>query len=269
MNILADIVIIGDSDSGHNLLDTFAKHPSRPKVAFISKKFKSTTTNDYAHVQYFGSEVNYIGYRQRLFCCYLKNGDNIFSTHLIIASGLNYAPLMLGDKQVPCVFNALDETPKHSKEQPALVLCNRDSDAKFAIEVAKKYKQVYLCTSAIEIAKIVNAATVKKLARAENIAVLPNTSIVDVVTDRQGNLLKVVLDNYSEITCAAIYAKTDSKPALDFVPKKIVDKADGLPVVNESCESTLVPCCFVVGTCLPKYTKAMEQKMIDKILKDF
>ena len=269
MNILVDIVIIGDSDSGHNLLDTFAKQPARPKVAFISKKFKSTTTNDYAHVQYFGQEVKYISYRQRLFCCYLQNGDNIFSTHLIIASGLEYAPLMLNDKQVPCVFNTLDETPKHSKDQPALVICNKDSDAKFAMEVAKKYKQVYLCTRAVEITKVVNAATAKKLAKAENIAVLPNTSLLDTTTDRYGNLQKVVLDNYSEITCAAIYAKTDSKPALEFVPKKIVAREANLPTVTENCESTLVPCCFVVGTCLPKYTKAMEQKMIDKILKDF
>ena len=269
MNFRVDVMIVGDSKAGHEILDKIASSKSSIKVAFISQTFKSTTTHDYLNVKYFRDEVKHVSYRHRLFCCYMENGDNIFSTHLIVASGLNYEPLIIDNEIVANVFNNLDDVPKLAKDQPALVICKQDSDVKFAIEVAKKYKQVYVCTKAIAITECASAATVKKLDKIENLAVLPNTSIKKVFFDKCGVLQKVELDNYSEITCSAIYCKTDSTPAIEFVPKKIVPRENGYPVVKENCESELVPGCFVAGNCLKKYTKAMEQRLIESVLKDF
>lgn len=268
MNFRVDIMVVGDSKSGHDILDKLASSKAAPKVAFISQAFKSTTTHDYANVKYFRDEVMYVSYRHRLFCCYMKNGNNVFSTHLVIASGLDYAPLLINNEQVPCVFNNIDDVPKSAKDSPALVICDQDSDAKFALEVAKKYKQVYLCTSVADLTKSISATTIKKLDKTENLAVLPNTSIQKVISDNDV-LQKVELDNYSEVNCSAIYIKTVAKPAITFVPEKIFAREDGYPVVSENCESTLVPGCFAAGNCLKKYTKAMEQKLVDTILKDF
>jgi thioredoxin reductase len=268
MNYLVDIMVVGDSKCGHEILDSLATSKPNVKFAFISQAFKSTTTHDYVNVKYFKDEVAYVSYRHRLFCCYLQNGDHVYGTHLIIASGLTYEPLVVNNEQVPCVFNTVDDVPKAAKDQPALVICNQDSDAKFALEVAKKYKQVYLCTKEVDITNSVSAVTAKKLAKAENLAVLPNASIKKVVSDKDV-LQKVMLDNYSEINCAAIYAKTTAKPATEFIPRKILPREDGYPAVAENCESTLVPKCFAAGNCLKKYTKAMEQKLLDTILKDF
>ena len=144
MNFRVDVIVIGDSKAGHEILDKIAAKRTDIKLAFISKAFKSTTAHDYVNVKYFRDEVAYVSYRHRLFCCYLKNGDNIFSTHLIAAPGLDYEPLVLNNEPVPCVLNTLDDVSKLAKEQPALVIHNQESDAKFALEVAKKYKQVYL-----------------------------------------------------------------------------------------------------------------------------
>lgn len=268
MNFRVDVMIVGDSKSGHDILDKLASSKPSLKVAFISRSFKSTTTHDYTNVKYFRDEVSYVSYRHRLFCCYLKNGDNIFSTHLVVASGLEYEPLVVNNEQVPCVFNTVDDVPKAAKDRPALVICNQESDVKFALDVAKKYKQVYLCTKALDITENTSATTAKKLAKLENLAILPNTSIKNVISDK-GTLQKVELDNYSEINCSAIYAKTTAKPAIEFIPRKILHREDGYPVVTENCESTLVPGCYAAGNCLKKYTKAMEQKLVDSILKDF
>lgn len=268
MNFRVDVIVVGDSKSGHNILDKLALYKPALNIAFISQSFKSTTTHDYANVKYFKDEVTYVSYRHRLFCCYMKNGDNVFSTHLVVASGLNYEPLIVNNEQVPCVFNTLDDVPKSAKDQPALVVCNHESDAKFALEVAKKYKQVYLCTKEVNLAESISATTAKKLDKVENIAVLPNASLQKVISDN-GVLQKAELDNYSEINCSAIYAKTQSHPAIEFMPRKILHKEDEYPVVTENCESTLVPGCFVAGNCLKKYTKAMEQKLIETLLKDF
>ena len=48
MNYQVDIMIVGDSKVGHEILDKIAASKPTIKVAFISKKFKSTTTHDYS-----------------------------------------------------------------------------------------------------------------------------------------------------------------------------------------------------------------------------
>ena len=100
MNFRVDVVIVGDSKSGHAILDKLASSKSALNIAFLSKSFKSTTTHDYKNVKYFKDEVEYVSYRHRLFCCYMKNGDTIFSTHLVIASGLTYEPFMVNNEYV-------------------------------------------------------------------------------------------------------------------------------------------------------------------------
>lgn len=268
MNFRFDVIIVGDSSSGHAILDKLATSKSPIKVAFISKSFKSTTTHDYNNVTYFREEVAYVSYRHRLFCCFTKNGNSIFSTHLIIASGLAYEPFVLNTKQLPYVRNSVDDVTEIAKDQSALIVYNQASDVKFALDIAKKHKQVYLCTKEFDISKSISAAMLKKLNTAENIVVLSNAAINEVVCENSV-VQKVTLDNYTDVDCSAIYAKTATKPALDFIPEKMLVRENDYPVVTEYCESTLMPKCFVVGSCLKKYTKTMEQNMIDIILKDF
>ena len=117
-------------------------------------------------------------------------------------------------------------------------------------------------------AESLSAATAKKINKAENITVLHNASIKNAISD-SGVLQRVELDNYSEIACSAIYLKNDSAPAIDFIPRKIISRDGAYPIVRDNCESYLVPGCFIAGTCLKKYTKAMEQKIVESILRDF
>jgi thioredoxin reductase len=268
MNYQVDIVVIGDSKNGNEIVKNIASVNPTIKVAFISREFKSTTTHDFLNVEYVKEEVTFTDYKNRLFGCYLKNGDRIYCTHLVIASGLAYQPLLLNNKQVPCVYNNTEDIPKIAKSQPAIVIGNDNSDVKFALAVAKKYKQVYFCTKDLTL-KNVTAANVKKLAEVENLVVLPNTSIINVVTEND-ILQKVELDNYSTINCSAIYVKTDSTPDINFVSDKLIQKDElGYLVVNKNAESMLVPKCFAIGTCTVKSTKKMGQLLVDTILSDF
>ena len=268
MNCQVDIIIIGDSKAGHETVKNIASANPEIKVAFISREFKSTTTHDYLNVEYVKEEVVFTDYRNRLFGCYLKNGDRIYGTHLIIASGLQYEPLMLHNKQVPCVFNNTDDIPKNSKNQPAIVIGNNNADVKFALTVAKKYKYVYLCTKSLNIENT-TAANVKKLTDSKNIQILPNTSILKVFAP-EGILQKVDLDNYSTVTCSAIYVKTASKPEVSFVSDKLIKKdLEGYLEVLANAESALVPKCFAIGNCVKNYTNKMNKLMVENILKDF
>lgn len=268
MNCQVDIIIIGDSKEGHEVLKNIASTNPKIKIAFISREFKSTTTHDYLNVEYIKEEVVLVDYRNRLFGCYLGNDDRIYGTHLIIASGLKYKPLVLNNKEVPCVFHNTEDIPKTAKNQPAIVIGNNNADVKFALAVAKKYKYVYLCIEKLNIENV-TSANLKKLNDTANIQVLPNTRLLKVNAP-DGILQVVELDNYSTITCSAIYVKTASTPETNFVLTNLIKKdANGYFEVTESAESTIVPKCFAIGTCIKKYTKRMGQSIVETILEDF
>jgi thioredoxin reductase len=214
MTCQVDIIVIGDSKDGHEAVKKIASTNPAIKMVFISREFKSSTTRDYLNVEYLKEEVVFTDYKNRLFGCYLKNGDRIYSTHLIIASGLSYAPLILNNKQVPCVFNNTDDIPKTAKNQQAIVLGQQDADVKFAVAIAKKFKYVYFCTESLT--PNITDKNIQKLINIENLVVLPNTSIAKFsATDNVLN--SVDLSSYSTLTCSAIFAKTKATPETSFV----------------------------------------------------
>lgn len=267
MNRQFDIIIIGDSKEGNNTLKYIATLKPTIKIAFISREFKSSTTHDFLNVEYIKGEVAFTDYRNRLFGCYLASGERFYCTHLIIASGLKYEPYRVGNKRVPCVYNTTNDIPNNARTRPALVIANSDKEVKFAMSVAKKYKQIYLCTPTIELKA--QPSTLKKLDDTKNIVVLPNTSILRVSTSDEA-LNKVELDNYSTVTCSAIYIKTATVPETSFVSDKLILKNEEqyLDTMN-NLESSLVPKCFAVGNCVKKSTKKMISNMYETILNDF
>lgn len=267
MNSQVDIVVIGDSCDGRDAVKKIASTRPYIKMAFISREFKSTTTHDYLNVEYIKDEVVFTDYKNRLFGIYLKSGGRMFCTHLVIASGLKYSPLLIGHKQIPNVYNNADDIPKNSKNQPAVVIGNSNADVKFALAVAKKYKHVYLCTKNIVIEDITESNK-KKLSEAVNIATLPNTSIIKFQATN-GVLQTIELDNYSTVTCSAVYAKTDAAPETAFVSNIVSKDNTGYLITTDCAQSLLVPKCFAIGNCARKCTKKMKSAMVEAIIKDF
>jgi thioredoxin reductase len=268
MNLQFDIIVIGDSKEGREAVKKLASANPTIKMAFVSREFKSTTTHDYLNVEYIKDSVTFTDYRNRLFGCYLESGDRLFCTHMIIASGLSYLPFTVNNKQVPCVFNNTDDIPKTAKNQPAVVIGTDNSDAKFALEVAKKYKHVYLCNKSISFEGL-TPANEKKLNEASNIVVLPNTSVVKFLAE-EDSLKKVELDSYSTINCSAIFVKTQATPETLFVSDKLIVKDDkGYLMTTNISQSSLVPKCFAIGSCASKSTKKMFEAMIENILNYF
>lgn len=267
MNRQFDVIVVGDSKAGNAAIKSIASASRNIKVAFISIEFKNSTTRDFLSVEYIKGEVTFTDYKNRLFCCYLANGERHYCTHLIIASGVGYAPLIVGHKPVAGIFNTVNEIPKATKNQVAIVVGHRDADVKLAIAVAKKYKYVYLCIEAMDID--VTEATRKKLAMVENLLMLHNTSLAKAIfTDN--SIISVSLDNYTKITCNAIFAITAASPETTFVSEKLICKdASGYLETTAACQSSLVPKCFAIGNCACKSTKKMQTTMIETILNDF
>lgn len=267
MNSQYDIIVVGDSKQGNKVLKLLATANKILKIAFISSSFKKTTTHDFLNVEYIKSEVSLVDYKNRLFGCYLANGDRLYCTHLVIATGLHYEPLMINNKQVPSVFNNTDEIDKLAKHQQAVVFATGDADVKLALQVAKKYKYVYFCISSIT--PNITDKNMKKLASTENLVILPNTNIAKFKA-KENILNTIELDNYSTLTCSAIFIKTKSAPEVFFIPDNIISRDEnGYLITSKSLESILVPKCYAVGNCVRKNTEKMTSAMVEAILKDF
>jgi thioredoxin reductase len=271
MNYQYDLIIIGDSKEGNQLVKSIATANININIAFISREFRATTTPDFLNVEYIKDEVTLTNYKNRLFGCYLNGGDQLYATHLIFAVGQKYAPFTVNNKKVPNVFNTVVDVPKEAKKLPAAVLVNKEADITMAFEVAKKYKYVYLCLD--EFAGRCYEVINKKLAQKQssNIVVLPNTHIKKVSAYDE-TLINIELDNYSTVLCSAIYVKTAVSPDTACVPTRAsLIKADeaGYFETTDKLESTLVPKCFAAGTCAKKCTKKMINSLIEIILTDF
>lgn len=266
MNRQFDVIIIGDSKAGNAAVKSIAGVNRNIKVAFISREFKRSTTRDFLNVEYIKDEVSYTDYNRGLFGCYLKSGARNYCTHLIIATGLGYAPFKVGNKVVPGVFNTANEIPKTSKQQVAVVIGYQEIDVKLALAVAKKYKYVYLCSRAMELTA--SKATLNKLNEINNLLVIQNVSPTKV-TFEENVLTSITLDNYSKITCNAIFAVTAATPETEFISEKLISKENGYLKTTSNAQSLLVPKCFAVGTCVSKSTKKMQTAMIEAVLGDF
>ncbi len=271
MNYQYDLIIIGDSKEGNQLVRSIASANLNIKIAFISREFKTATTPDFLNVEYLKDEVALTDYKNRLFGCYLKSGKRLYATHLVFAVGQKYAPFIVNNKKVPNVFNTVVDVPKEAKKLPAVVLANNEADVGMALEVAKKYKYVYLCLD--DFGNWISDSMRKKLLlkQAANIVVLPNTHI-NKVSIKDEILSIVELDNYSTVTCAAVYVKTAVSPDTSCVPvRACLIKANeaGYLETDNKLESTLVPKCFAVGSCAQKCTKKMLESLTETILTDF
>jgi thioredoxin reductase len=271
MNYQYDLIIIGDSKEGNQLLKSIATANLNTKIAFISREFKSTTTPDFLNVEYLKDEVILTDYKNRLFGCYLKSGTRLYATHLVFAVGQKYTPFMVNNKKVPNVFNTAVDIPKEAKKLPAIVLVRNETDVKLAFEVAKKYKYVYLCLD--EFAGKCYEAVNKKLMQQQssNIVVLPNTHIKKVSAYDE-TLINIELDSYSTVLCSAIYVRTDVSPDTACISTRaglIKANEAGYLETDSKLESTLVPKCFAVGNCTQKCTKKMLNSLIETILTDF
>lgn len=267
MNYRFDVVVIGDSANGNEAVKKIASASNAINIAFVSRTFKRKTSREFINVEYILDEVAFVDYKNRLFCCCLASGDNLFSTHLIVASGLVYAPFYINNKVVDNVFNTPVDIDPGAREQQAIVVGNTDEDIKLAIAVAKKYKYVYLCNPCLELNA--SKASKQKLESLDNLLVLPNATISKAVSNDAG-LQHVELTTYSNITCSAIFVKTQAMPETQFIPVKIMAKdADGKLITLDNLESTIVPRCFATGSCTIKNTKNMSKAMYNTIISDF
>lgn len=238
-----DLIIIGTDLQIDTFKETFAG--SNINIAVVGDLTEEL--QEYSNITCFKAPFELLDYRNRLFGCYLEGGIRLYSTTILVALGTKNLPLICKNKPVPNVYYNSKTYPKGSKDMQAIVLGGSQKCLRYALDISKKFRYVYVCSDSFEL-----QGTEKQKARLEackNVVVLPGTKLVNVVT-KNGTLQTVELDTYSTITCSAIYADTPLMPNVKGVPNRFFQQTtEKFLLTSQTGESTLIPNLFATGTC--------------------
>jgi thioredoxin reductase len=247
---LYDILILGGEPAGLDLAQALSD--SGLEVAIISSNFNyRTKAHEFANITVMEDPVVFLTYYHGLLALTLKNNAVILGRNLILATGTKPTKLSLKNQNI--LYKTADIKEKRKNEQ-AVVSGNGNQAITFALDLAKKFRYVYLCSQDYEPQG--SKSLLRKLSETPNIVHLPGCSVSQCKNDRNGMLAEVCLDTYESIKTNTFVASTPRTPDLPAFTKKFVEVLDsGHADVTQNFESKLVPGVFFIGSLVPKMSK--------------
>jgi len=248
---LYDVIVIGASVEGIALCEYLNAENPDLKVALVSKSFKYLTPKNKltATVQIVGESV-YSSYYHGVIGFTLKDKSALYGKAAVIATGSK----PIKNNAIPGIVHKPIDIPEVSKNSQVVVNGGTADAVKYSIELSKKFKYVYLCSSEFDIN--CDLRLKKKLNDLPNVVHLPGCNIVSCRRDKNGKLQEVTLDTYSTIHCSALVGAYGRLPDISGISVKMLDiDKDGYAVVNNKNASTKVSNIYVVGPCAKRNTK--------------
>ena len=260
-NKLYDVIIVGASEEGLNFCTQLKNKAPNAKIAFISKHFNfRTKKHNLEGVDIFEKEAVFSYYRQRLLGIYTADREGVFGKAIVLATGSK--PTKSTFKNTNIRYNI--EGIKPSKNTAAVVFGDSNLAASYAIQLAKKFKYIYLCSNSISLN--CDSKYIKKIENIANIVHLPNCNITACKNDKEGNLSEIQLDTYSSIKCSTLVMCLGRSPEVSGIDKRIVKlDSEGYIVTKEFCETTEIPNIFAIGACT-KNSKTKILPVVNKLM---
>lgn len=225
-------------------------------VDFAEKMYEQVTS--LPTVTHFINEVNLIKYNYGSFIIYFTNGSFICSKSLIVATGNKPRELKLNTKNV--YYCVTCDGPFFKKEN-VLVVGSGNTGAAYALELATYCKHVYICD--ITMNMMCESITAEKIKNNKKITFLPNCSIKEVKSDKEGNLKTVITSTGNELPVKAIFGAIGMIPQTDVISIQFVKKDEKGYIISDDCKTTLVPGVFVAGDCRQKTIRQVTTAVSD------
>lgn len=240
-----DLLIVGAGTAGLQYLkQNYKKFANVGVVCRDDKNKIINLANKYNTVDFIKQTVLYASYYHGLITLEVEDNHVILCKQLVIATETKP-----DDKHVAYKYY---HKFAHSdiKEDSVIVIIgdsSKSSDAaKFAIECAKKAKQVYFIDSSFKLK--CGAADRCKISNIKNLQRLAGTTVAAV--QELKSIKKVCLDNFDVLACTDIYM-FDFKIPETFTTVVGLYKKDmyGHILVNKDNQTTIVPTIYAIGGC--------------------
>ncbi|MBP5468352.1 MAG: FAD-dependent oxidoreductase [Candidatus Riflebacteria bacterium] len=251
-NDLFDVVVLGASNEGIALCEYIKTKAPEKNVALVSRHFNFVKPNNkLADTVLITGDSAFSSYVKGLVVLTLKNKKTVCGKNLVIATGAT--PI----KTTTLKNNNICYSPrdlKPAKMKPAIVYGDGTTAVKYSLQMAKKFKYVYLCSDTFKLN--CESKLARRLNDTANIVHLPNCHITTCKNNKDGNLCEVTLDTYDTINCSALVMALGRMPDVNGIDTKMVElDQDRYIKINSLHQTTKVPNIYAIGECTRHNTK--------------
>lgn len=260
------VIILGGDPSGLALAEQLSQ--AKLPTALVSTNLVYKTSQDLTNIDIVEKQGIFLSFTHGLFGITLADRTSIFGESLVIATGTK--PIKASLKNHNIIYKPSDIKGKY-KHLPAVVFGNNDFAVEAALDFAKRFRYVYLCSDSFELACSKRLA--KKIANTANIVHLPNSGLLSCKNDKSGQLSEIILQTYDSIKSSVLLISNGRLPDVpQFLKRYIKVNAAGYAEVKSNKESTLVPGVYAIGGVLEKSSKKdinnLAQGLVAKFKED-
>ena len=265
-NELYDVIILGASDAGIALCEMLKAKSPETKVALVSKHFNYVrSANKLLDTKLISGESVISSYNHGVIILTLKDRSLVVGKNLVIATGGKPIKATKDAFKNTNICYKPSEITINPKNRPAVVYGDGELAVSHALELAKKFKYVYLCSSVFKLD--CNSKLLNKLNNTANVVHLPNCHITSCKNDKEGKLAEVTLDTYETIKCSALVLALGRLPDVSGVGARMIElDQDSYVKINSLHQTTIVPTIYAVGECTKHNTKRSITTVCNHIL---
>lgn len=263
-DILYDLLIVGASKFSFYIVKELKKKQPDIKIAVISSNFNHIEPKQLEKVDSLQDTVAYLDYFRGLIRVYTKT-SYYCARYVIVSTGTNqvFAEDFITEKLLK-IASSDKVFPENSQDLNLAVLGTSNTTLATAIDLAKHFKQVYVCSPNMTFRP--GNKTKEKIAKLKNIKVFNNCTIVDYKLNN-GQLASIILDTYAELDCSKLVIVSQRKPDVPKAFSRVCKVNEKGALVVDSEGRTSLKNIYALGGCASRYSATALDDIVNTVLK--
>ena len=265
-DILYDLLIVGASKLSFYVVKKLKEKQPSIKIAVISSNFDHIEQKQLDKVDFLQDTVAYLDYFRGLVRVYTKT-SYYCAKYIIISTGTS--PLFnedfITDKLLKVASSDYRDLPENSQELNLVVLGTSNTTVSTAVDLAKHFKQVYVCSPNMTF-RLGNKIK-EKIAKLKNIKIFNNCTVVDYdLVDNK--LVTVTLDTYAKLDCSKLVIISQRKPDIPPAFSRVCQVDEKGAIMVDQIGRTNLKNIYALGGCANHYNATALDNVIENILQN-
>ena len=255
--LIYDLIVIGESQEGLDLIKELYKLNSELKILLIS----STVSKQVKGAEAIEKTVIDVQYSYGVAVAIISYIEAYLAKNIVFATGQIATKLM--NEPDNNVYYNVKAIKKGTND--VVVFGNNANTINEAISISRKVKRVFICEESNSLAVLVDKQITP---RYDNISYLPMSKIINYSYDADGKLNMVYLNTLAELPCDALYVSVGKKPdTATFSSRMLKLDEEGYIIVEDG----LIPGVdnvYAIGKCT-KYNLKNTEKTLESLKSKF